>query len=207
MVELIFASQVLLWTVAIVLIVFNILMLRQIGVLFERVAPGGALATNSVLKKGDLVPVTEYPLLEGGTLAIGGEDKNGKDTLVMFIAPNCPVCKTLLPAAISLSRAEASSLFLVFASAGNDLDVHRKFVAAERIGKFNYVISDALGVSFGVAKLPYAVLVSADGAVASFGLVNTREHLESLVEARERDVASIQEYIGKNQSTQPTEDN
>lgn len=207
MIELIFASQVLLWVIVIILFVFNILLLRQIGVLFERVAPGGALATNSVLKRGDLVPATEYPLLKGGTLAIGGEAKNGKDTLVMFIAPNCPVCKTLLPAAISLSRAEASSLFLVFASAGNDLELHRKFVAAERLDKFNYVVSDALGVSFGVAKLPYAVLVSAEGAVASFGLVNTREHLESLVEARERNVASIQEFIGKTQSTNPMEDN
>lgn len=207
MVELIFVSQGLLWVVIAVLAILNILLLRQVGILFERVAPAGALATNAVLSKGDQVPAIEYPLLEGGMLAIGGEAKNGKDTLVMFIAPNCPVCKTLLPAAISLSRAEASSLFLVFASAGNDLELHREFVKTERLDKYNYIISDALGVSFGVAKLPYAVLVSADGAVASFGLVNTREHLESLVEARERDVASIQEYISQKQQSKQMEGN
>lgn len=207
MVELILISQGLLWIIVAILAVLNILLLRQVGILFERVAPAGALATNAVLTKGDKVPATEYPLLNGETLAIGGTAENGKDTLVMFIAPNCPVCKSLLPAAISLSRAETSSLFLVFASAGNDLDMHRKFVKSQRLEKFNYVISDALGVSFGVAKLPYAVLLSAEGFVASFGLVNTREHLESLVVARERNVASIQEYIGQNQLTKSKEDN
>jgi methylamine dehydrogenase accessory protein MauD len=50
-------------------------------------------------------------------------------------------------------------------------------------------------MTYGVAKLPYAVLIDEDGIVAAQGLVNTREHLESLFEAQRRGVASIQEYL------------
>ena len=197
MVDLILVSQALLWVVAIILVGLNVLLLRQVGVLFERVAPAGALATNAVLSKGDMIARTAYPTLDGETFEIGGPSENGRDTLVMFVAPNCPVCKSLLPAALSLARAEASSLALVFASAGGDNHEHEQFVRTQHIGNFTYIVSDALGISFGVAKLPYAVLISAGGTVASFGLVNTREHLESLVEAREQGVISIQEYISK----------
>jgi hypothetical protein len=41
------------------------------------------------------------------------------------------------------------------------------------------------------------VLIDEQGIVAAQGLVNTREHLESLFEAQQRGVASIQDYLGK----------
>jgi len=59
------------------------------------------------------------------------------------------------------------------------------------------VLSEALGRSFGVSKLPYAVLLDEAGRVAAMGLVNSREHLESLFEAKERGVASIQEFLAR----------
>ena len=58
-----------------------------------------------------------------------------------------------------------------------------------------YVLSERLGRSFGVSKLPYAVLLDEMGRIASLGLINNREHLESLFEAKERKVASIQQYL------------
>ena len=47
-----------------------------------------------------------------------------------------------------------------------------------------------------MGKLPYAVLLDDAGVVLSKGLVNSREHLESLVIAHEMGLASVQEYIG-----------
>ena len=58
-----------------------------------------------------------------------------------------------------------------------------------------YVLSEILGKRYGVGKLPYGVLIDEDGKIASFGLVNSREHLESLFEAKERKVASIQQFL------------
>ena len=46
-----------------------------------------------------------------------------------------------------------------------------------------------------MGRLPYAVLVDAAGIVRAKGLVNSREHLESLFEAHERGVASLQDWL------------
>jgi hypothetical protein len=40
------------------------------------------------------------------------------------------------------------------------------------------------------------VLLDGAGVVRAKGLVNTREHLESLFEAKERGVASLQDFVG-----------
>jgi methylamine dehydrogenase accessory protein MauD len=66
--------------------------------------------------------------------------------------------------------------------------------------KFPYVLSEQLGRSYGVAKLPYAVLIDEAGRLASTGLVNTREHLESLFVAKETGVSTIQQFLGQGPS-------
>jgi methylamine dehydrogenase accessory protein MauD len=60
-----------------------------------------------------------------------------------------------------------------------------------------YVLSRELGLDYQVPRLPYAVLIDGAGTVRARGLVNTREHLESLFEARHQGVASVQEYLGR----------
>ena len=51
-----------------------------------------------------------------------------------------------------------------------------------------------------MAKLPYAVLISAAGVIVAQGLVNSREHLESLVTAYELGLRSVQEYLAQRTS-------
>jgi hypothetical protein len=41
------------------------------------------------------------------------------------------------------------------------------------------------------------VLIDGDGVIRAKGLVNTREHLESLLEAKERGVESVQAYLAR----------
>ena len=40
------------------------------------------------------------------------------------------------------------------------------------------------------------MLIGSDGTLHGKGLVNTREHLESLIEAMDMGVASLQDYVG-----------
>jgi methylamine dehydrogenase accessory protein MauD len=46
-----------------------------------------------------------------------------------------------------------------------------------------------------VEKLPFAALIDKDGILRAKGMVNSREHLESLFEAQAKGVASLQEYL------------
>jgi methylamine dehydrogenase accessory protein MauD len=96
----------------------------------------------------------------------------------------------------SAQGAERAWLDIVLASDG-DAERQLRFVEDKGLGRFAYVLSEHLGRSFGVAKLPYAVLIDEAGKLSATGLVNTREHLESLFVAKERGVASIQQFLGQ----------
>jgi methylamine dehydrogenase accessory protein MauD len=115
---------------------------------------------------------------------------------LLFVSPGCAVCETLLPAVRSAQGAERSWLDIVLASDG-ELDQHELFVREKGLTKFPYVVSERLGRTFGVAKLPYAVLIDEAGRLLSTGLVNTREHLESLFVAKETGVSSIQQFLSQ----------
>ena len=191
MTEALLVSNVVLWIAVVVLAGVVVALVRQIGVLYERVAPAGALMVGRGPKVGDAAPAIAAELLGGGTRIVGGPGPRA--TLLFFLSPTCPVCKTLLPALRSVARAEAAWLDVVLASDG-PREEHATLVAAERLDVFPYVLSGMLGMTYEVGKLPYAVLFDGAGIVRAKGLVNTREHLESLFEAHERGVASIQEW-------------
>jgi len=187
-------SNALLWAAVVLLACVVAALARQIGVLYERVAPAGALVLGRGPEVGAPAPVVRVEDLGGRPLDVGASRADGRSTLLFFLSPTCPVCKALLPALRSAAAREAAWLDVVLASDGPRPE-HEAFVRARRLEAFPYVLSPALGLAWGVAKLPYAALVDEAGIVRARGLVNTREHLESLFEAKERGVASLQEFL------------
>lgn len=192
--SLLLVSNIVLWVLVLVMGLVIFALTRQIGVLFERVAPAGALAMNQTLNVGDAAPQLSLPSLSNGLIEVGGVAKEDKSQLIFFASPDCPVCKSLLPALKSASKSESDWLSIVIGSDGKSQD-HDGFVATQGLQAFPYVVSEVLGKTYGVAKLPYAVLIDEEGNIASLGIVNSREHLDSLFEAKERKVASIQDYM------------
>ena len=69
------------------------------------------------------------------------------------------------------------------------------FIEQNGLGAFRYVVSAPLGISYQVSRLPYAVLIDAGGVLRARGIINSREHLESLFEAQRLGVASLQDYL------------
>jgi len=125
---------------------------------------------------------------------LGGRSERGRGMMLVFVSPTCPMCKTLLPVIGSVRAAEAAWLDVVVASDG-PRDEHEPFVARHGLDGYPYVLSTELGLAYQVGRLPYAVLLDARGVVRARGLVNTREHLESLFEAHERGIASVQDFV------------
>jgi len=187
-------SNIALWLGFLVLLVVNLALARQIGVLYERIAPAGALMLNNNLRVGAAAPQISVRDIDGNSFEIGTPREDGKSQLLFFVSPDCPVCGSLLPVMRSCARAESEWLDVILASDGEEQD-HRGYVAGKGLQSFPYVVSELLGKTYGVSKLPYAVLISEKGIIASMGIINSREHLESLFEAKERTVASIQEYM------------
>lgn len=188
-------SSVLLWVVIVILAIAVLALARQIGILHTRLAPAGALMTSAGPKVGELAPELEIDDINQGRLKIGGQRQ--KAQLILFVSPTCPICKTLVPTARALARSERGRLDVAFASDGGDVEQHRRYVADMGMGSHPYVVSLELGMRFEVGKLPYAVLIGADGVLRSKGLVNSREHLESLVESMDTGYESIQDYLAR----------
>ncbi len=194
MTEALVISQIVLWILMLVMAGLQLALLRQVGVLHERIAPMGALTIDKGPKEGETAPIFELTDLGRRRVTIGGPGERGLGTLLFFLSPTCPVCKKMLPILKSLAASEGKSLRIVLASDG-EREEHERFVTAQNLGDFPFVLSQELGMTYRVAKLPYAVLIDEAGVVRAKGLINTREHLESLLEARERGVASIQEFL------------
>jgi methylamine dehydrogenase accessory protein MauD len=179
--ELALVSIALLWVVVIVLALAVFALSRQIGVLLERVAPAGALLTDKGLTPGETAPEVHARDLEGTAVRVGGARDDGRSTLVFFMSPTCPMCDAVLPAVRSLARNERAWLDVILASDGDEAD-HADYARRKSLAAFPYLVSRELGLRL-------------QGIVVAAGLTNTREHLDSLLEAKRRGVSSIQEYM------------
>ncbi len=187
-------SNIVLWVIVLGLLLVVLALTRQLGVLHERIAPAGALMLNRGLAVGERAPMLDVQTLDGRALRIGEPRQDGRSTLLVFVSPTCPVCKSLLPAVKSGRRQERDWLDVVLASDG-DGEQQRRFIAEQGLEGIPYVVSTPLGLSYQVNRLPFAALVDAAGVLRARGLVNSREHLESLFEAQRLGVASLQEYF------------
>ncbi|WP_026941050.1 thioredoxin domain-containing protein [Hellea balneolensis] len=197
MFEALIVSQVLLWGAVIIIGTLCLALARQVGVLHERIAPAGALSMNETLKVGSKAPMVPVQTIDGDSIKIGSTETNGRSTLLFFLSPDCPICKNLMPALRSALARESDWVDGILASDGGLESIHQDIRKSQKMDDTPYVLSEALGRAYSVAKLPYAVLIDENGLVASMGMVNTREHIESLFEAKEHGVASIQEYLNR----------
>ena len=190
---LIFIDAVL-TALVLIMIVMMFALARQIGVLFDRITPVGAMINDAGPKIGEASPVFNLIGQLGDEVTIGGQQP--KSTLLFFLSPTCPICNKLLPSMKSVRKTESKRLNIVLASDGEP-DRHLAFMHKYAIEDIPYVLSQPLGLAFRVSRLPFAVLLDVDGVVRAKGLINTREQLDSLFNAADMGYASIQDYVSQ----------
>jgi methylamine dehydrogenase accessory protein MauD len=184
----------LLLTLGLAVLLFGLA--RQVGILHERVAPMGAMASDQGLAVGEMSPNLAVTTLTGDRLVLGGASPHGRSRLLLFVSPTCPVCKKLLPIARSFAHAERLDVLLI--GDGDDAE-QRSMIREFGLEGVPYVNSPQVGMTFHVGKLPYAILLDAAGVIRAKGLVNNREHLESLLIAEETGFGTIQAYLDAKQ--------
>ena len=185
-------TLVLLWIVVICLSVAVLALARQVGVLHERVAPAGALISGSGPGVGEQSPRLEVHALAGNAIVVGGTLAIGKALLMLFVSQTCPICKKLIPIALDFARSERLEVLFV---GDADLAEQKKLISQFGIAENRFVNGPEIGMTYRIDKLPYAVLLDDLGVIAAKGLVNSREHFESLIIAKETGFASIQSYL------------
>lgn len=191
---LILFSLTILALLVVMLIVAFLALSRQVGVLFERITPVGAMINNNGPELGEAPAPMTLPSLNVGMVTLGGVQP--KSTLVLFVSPSCPICKVLLPLMSGLQKQEHTWLNVVLASDGDE-PAQRALIAKHKLESIPYVLSQQLGLSYRVAKLPFSVLLDERGTIISKGLINSREQLESLFNAKESGYQSLQDFSEK----------
>ena len=189
-------SQMLLWIVVILQGVTILALARQIGVLHDRVAPAGALTTTAGPGVGEQSPRLEVHALAGNAITVGGKLAAGKALLMLFVSSTCPICKKLIPIAKNFARSERLDVLFV---GDADPAEQRTLIREFELDEHCFVNGPEVGMTYRIDKLPYAVLLDDAGMIAAKGLVNSREHFESLIVAKETGYATIQSYL-KSQS-------
>lgn len=185
-------SQALLWLTVFCLAVSMLALARQVGVIHARIAPVGALSIGRGPQPGELGPELAVATLSGGSMKVGGSSP--KPSLLFFVSATCPVCKSLMPTVIDVATTEGLDLILVGDGEHTEL---RQMADRFKLPATKFVNSTQVGRAYHVGKLPYAVLLDSSGVISAQGLVNTREHVESLVVAHEEKVPSLQAYVKK----------
>lgn len=197
--ELLIASSVLQW---VALCAGGIVLLgiaRQVGLLHERSAPLGAMITDHGPGIGDKAPTFSIIDVKGQKLQIGGDNAAEEETMLLFTSPTCPVCEKLLPIVKSVAKAEGIGVMLISDGAEEE---HKAFLAKHKLDGLPYVISAEIGMRFQIGKVPYGVLIDEKGIIKAKGLCNTREHIESLLEASRTGHASLQDYMANRKGAQ-----
>jgi methylamine dehydrogenase accessory protein MauD len=185
-------SQGLLWGVVILLSLTVLALARQVGVLHERVAPAGALINGAGPGVGEQSPRLEVHALAGNAITVGATLVKGRAMLMLFVSQTCPICKKLIPIAIDFARSERLDVLFV---GDADIAEQRKLITQFGIDEHCFVNGPEIGLAYRVDKLPYAVLLDDEGVISAKGLVNSREHFESLIIAKETGFATIQSYL------------
>ncbi|MND74645.1 Methylamine utilization protein MauD [compost metagenome] len=185
-------SNVLLWCLLLALAFAVMGLVRQIGVLHSRLAPAGALMVDKGVAVNEPAPKVTAADRNGRPVNFGYAGEKGQ--LLFFLSPTCPICKSLLPAIKSIAREQAGSLDVVFVSDG-DMDAQQALIREHKLEDATYVVGPEVGMTYQIGKLPYAALIDKAGTLRAKGLVNSREHLDSLFEAEHLGSATLQQYL------------
>ncbi|WP_415449683.1 methylamine utilization protein MauD [Acetobacter syzygii] len=164
-------------------------MVLRIRRLFQEIAPVGALTNARGPQPGDTCPAQPFATLDGRTLELAG---GTMPRLLLFVSASCPISRKVIPIARNFCAKEQLELVL---AGDDDLVVQAHFAQQTGTSPALFVNDPALGRALEVDKLPAAFLLDQQGVLIARGLVNNREHLESLLNAWESGFNTVQAYI------------
>lgn len=185
-------SNILLWCLLIALAFAVMGLVRQIGVLHGRLAPAGALMVDKGVAVNE--PAPQVTAADRHDRPVNFGYAGEKAQLLFFLSPTCPICKSLLPAIKSIAKEQADRLEVIYVSDG-DMDAQKVLIAEHKLEDATYVVGPQVGMTYQIGKLPYAALIDKTGVLRAKGLVNSREHLDSLFETEHLGSATLQQYL------------
>lgn len=190
------ASHLLLWIAVISLGILVVALARQIGLIHDRFGSQGARIMNEGPSIGQPVKTFDTTDVQGRRVTLGTD--RGKRTLLLFISAGCSTCAHLMPSLKILAQDEKDDLDVILVAFGITQKDGQKYSDEHNLdGIIPLVVSNELALDNQISVVPYGLLVNRSGILGSKGLVNHYHDIESLLNAEEMNVRSIQEYISE----------
>jgi methylamine dehydrogenase accessory protein MauD len=191
--SLLIVSHVGLWVLVICLTLGFLVLMRQIALMQRRLMPGSARMEAAGPKVGERAPEVDAVDLLGRRVTLGSARQ--KQTLLMFVSPECSVCGDVMPAIRSIAKSERKYLEVMLVSLGVSDEANHAYVRRHALEAIPLVASRALIDAYGMPSPPYAVLLGPDQHVQTKGVVNHFEHLESLLNAARIGHPTLESYM------------
>jgi len=191
-------SYLLLWSVVLVFVGVVLFIGRQIGNIYQRLGPAGAMMANPGPELDSRVDQITVEDIDGKRVAIGGIRE--RRSLLIFVSPGCSSCAELASGIRAISRHDRNSLEVVLLSIGTDLKQHQEFRRRHSLASLPYVVSPELRTRMNITTVPYALLLDEEGVLRSKGIVNSLSHLESLLNTIDHGYRSVQELASKREA-------
>lgn len=186
-------SYILLWTIVIAQVGLTLALARLVGRLSRRLPPGAARVIDPGPEVGESVEGWDGVDLLGRPVDFDFPRERG--LLLVYVSVHCSTCTVLLPAAKSfmreIARETEGAWVMVFGAGSTQIDYARK----HGLDGAPVLNEDSLPPALRIEGAPFACWIDAAGTVRAKGMVNHREHLESLARAVELGHASMDSYL------------
>lgn len=155
---------------------------RQIGVLHERTSPLGLARQTPRIRIGDRLPPLVAPNLLGDDVDLDVIAAGGTHVALLFVATDCPICRTLAPAFWRRTRAGGTGLvgYLVCDAATQAFHDH---AAAAGVDAAHCLVSRLLALQLQVRLLPFLVVMDPDGRLVVREVVQGARGLDRTLSA------------------------
>jgi len=186
-------SYLVLWIVVVVQVTLTLALARAVGQLRRRNPPAGARVINPGPQIDTRVGDWEGVDLLGNPLAISFPRARG--LFLLYISPHCSVCAGLLPSAKRFFKEIAAEADSVWVMVLGSREAQISYARNNGLTQYPVAVEEQLPVSFRVGGAPFGLWIDASGQVKAKGMVDRREHLESLRYAVESGHPSIESYV------------
>ena len=142
---------------------------RQVGILHERLNPAGINRADAGIEPGEMLTQTSRSALDGSTVELtGAPEGTARRSALLFVAADCPICRSVLPAFESALEVEEGGMSGYWVADGlpgvdGNLPDYQAYADDHRITADRFVVSQELGLKLGVRQIPALVLLDGDG--------------------------------------------
>ena len=186
-------SYLVLWVVVISQVVLTLALARLVGQVSRRIPPAGARLIDPGPEIGDFVESWEGIDLLGNTVSFRFPRDLG--LFFLYVSPHCSVCAGLLPSAKRFFREIAAEAEGVWVMALGTRETQINYARQNGLVQQLVLAEEQLPPSWRLGGAPFGLWVDAAGQVKAKGMVDRREHLESLRQAAETGHASFESYM------------